>query len=148
MATTTALRNLGAEDPAVEGHRQQQVIPADLKHGAPRVAFRDLQEVEQSWTQDVDLIEGKRLHVALKAVKYQQALKRYYDKNVKPGYNVGDLVLKRKTSSAGQSKMSALWEGPYIVTEVLGKATFKLAEPEARELSNTWNSEHLRRFYP
>ena len=71
--------------------------------------------------QNVDLIEGERLHVALKTVKYQQALKRYYDKNAKPDqYNEGDLVLKRRTSVAGKTKMSAPWEGPYVVKEVLG----------------------------
>ena len=116
----------------------EAVLPADLIHGAPRIAFRNIPAAEQSRTKDVDLVEGERLHVALKAVKYQQALKRYYDKNAKPAYyHEGDLVLKRKTSSARQSKLSAPWEGPYVIKEVLGKATFKLCEPEGRELPNT-----------
>ena len=58
-------------------------------------------------------------------------------------FNIGDLVLKRKNTTVGQSKLSSPWEGPYIVSQVLGPATFKLEDSDGVELKNTWNLNSL-----
>jgi hypothetical protein len=45
-------------------------------------------------------------------------------------------------------KLSPPWEGPYIVVKVLKPGTYKLANEDGEELTNTWNIQQLRRFYP
>ena len=40
------------------------------------------------------------------------------------------------------------WERPYIVAQVLKPRTYKLANEKGKILTNAWNIEQLRRFYP
>jgi hypothetical protein len=39
-------------------------------------------------------------------------------------------------------------EGPYVVVKVLKPGTYKLASEDGEELTNAWNIQQLRRFYP
>ena len=41
-------------------------------------------------------------------------------------FNVGDLVLYLVQSNKNHHKLSPLWEGPYVVVEVLRPGTYKL----------------------
>ena len=41
-----------------------------------------------------------------------------------------------------------MWEGPFIVTGVLRQGTFRLAMQDEQPLPNTWNIQHMRKFYP
>jgi len=45
-------------------------------------------------------------------------------------------------------KLSAPWEGPFIVIEVIGPATYRLKWGDGSGVPNPWNIEHLWRFYP
>jgi hypothetical protein len=42
----------------------------------------------------------------------------------------------------------APWEGPYVVVKVLKPSTYKLANEDGEELTNAWNIQQLRHFYP
>jgi hypothetical protein len=44
-------------------------------------------------------------------------------------------------------KLSAPWEGPFIVTEVISPSTYRLQWGDGQGVPNPWNMEHLRRFY-
>jgi hypothetical protein len=44
--------------------------------------------------------------------------------------------------------LSPPWAGPYIVVKVLKPDTYKLANEDGEELTNAWNIQQLRRFYP
>jgi hypothetical protein len=53
-------------------------------------------------------------------------------------------VLRVHQDNRGRHKLSPPWEGPYVVVEVL-----KLSANEQGEvLTNAWNIQYLRRFYP
>ena len=54
----------------------------------------------------------------------------------------------RLRQDKGQHKLTPPWEGPYIVAKVLKLETYKLANDKGEVLTNTWNIEQLRRFYP
>jgi len=85
----------------------------------------------------------------LNSARYQQKLQRYHDKHVrKRDLNMGDLVLRRWQSNQGRHKLNPPWEGPYLVAEVLKPGTCNLTDEKGAFLTNTWNIEHLRRFYP
>jgi hypothetical protein len=81
--------------------------------------------------------------------RYEQQLRRYHDHNVRErSFNVGDLVLRRIQSTKGMHKLSAPWEGPFIVMEVVSPSTYCLQWTDSQGVPNVWNIEHLRRFYP
>ena len=58
---------------------------------------------------------------------------------------------------AGQHKLSAPWEGPFVINKVLGNESYYLIDaqkPRARkrddpgkETERPWNANLLRRFY-
>jgi hypothetical protein len=73
------------------------------------------------------------------SARYQQALRRYQARKIRRrDFNEGDLVLR----------LSPQWEGPYVVVKVLKPGTYKLANEDGEELTNAWNIQQLRRFYP
>jgi hypothetical protein len=59
-----------------------------------------------------------------------------------------DVVLRLRQDNRGCHKLSPPWEGPYIVVKVLKPGTYKLANEDGEELTNAWNIQQLRRFYP
>ena len=61
---------------------------------------------------------------------------------------MGDLVLRLRQNSKGYHKLTPPWEGTYIITQVLKPRTYKLANEKGKILTNAWNIEQLRRFYP
>ena len=51
---------------------------------------------------------------------YQQGLRHYHSKKIKPlALREGDLVLRLLQEQAGQHKLSPPWEGPFIVSRAL-----------------------------
>ena len=82
-------------------------------------------------------------------LRYQQSLRRYQAQRVRRrDLNEGDLVLRLRQDNRGRHKLSPPWEGPYIIAEVLKPGTNKLANENGEVLTNAWNIQQLRRFYP
>ena len=61
---------------------------------------------------------------------------------------VGDLVLRLVMSTKDKHKLSPSWEGPYSIAEVIRPGTYKLKDSDGNTLTNSWNIEQLRRFFP
>ena len=57
-------------------------------------------------------------------------------------------MLRLRQSNKGRQKLTPPWEGSYIVAQVLKPRTYKLANEKGEILTNAWNIEQLRRFYP
>jgi hypothetical protein len=57
-------------------------------------------------------------------------------------------VLRRSQNNKGQHKLTPLWEGPYIIVEVLKLGTYKLSNDKGEIFTNAWNIEQLHRFFP
>ena len=99
-----------------------------------------------------------RLLALSRSAIYQQGLRRYYNRKVKPrSFQEGDLVLRLIQRTAGQHKLSAPWEGPFVVSNALGNDSSYLIDaqkPRARkrddsgkESERQWNASLLRQFY-
>jgi hypothetical protein len=81
----------------------------------------------------------------MRQARHDQQLHRYYDRNVKEtSFNVGDLVLGRIQKTDDMHKLSAPWEGPFIVTEVINPSTYRLQWGDRQGVPNAWNVEHLQ----
>ena len=85
----------------------------------------------------------------LHSAHYQQSLRRYQAQRVqRRDLNKGDLVLRLRQDSRGRHKLTPPWECTYIVAKVLKPGTYKLANEKGEVITNAWNIQQLRRFYP
>ena len=89
---------------------------------------------------------------------YQQDLRRYHGRKVKPRvFREGDLVLRLVQRTAGMHKLSPPWEGPFIVSKALHNDAYYLidaqealknrADRSGEETKRPWNVALLRPFY-
>jgi hypothetical protein len=70
--------------------------------------------------------------------KYQESLKKYYNKNVvQRELNIGDLVLKKDIRTRDKHKFSSPWEDPFIIVDVAAPGAYVLAEVDGAMLPNT-----------
>ena len=123
-------------------HGSEAVLPTDIDYGSPRVqAFTE--EGNQVALEDtIDQLDEARDVALLHSAKYQQAMRRYHECNIRSQeFQVGDLVLRRIQSNQGRHKLSPPWEGPFIIDQVLRPGTFKLKHEDGRVISNAWNIE-------
>ena len=85
----------------------------------------------------------------VRAARYQQALRRYHSRKFHArSFEEGDLVLRRAQSAKNTNKLTPKWEGPYRVIRVTRPGAVRLETEDAIPVSNSWNIEHLRKFYP
>ena len=85
----------------------------------------------------------------MRAACYQQALRRYHSRKVHArGFEEGDLVLRRVQSAKNSNKLTLKWEGPYRVMRVTRPGADRLETEDVVLVSNSWNIEHLLKFYP
>jgi hypothetical protein len=130
-------------------HGSEAVLPTDIDYGNPRV-WDYTEEGNQVTLEDaIDQLDEARDVALLRCAKYQHALQHYHERSVRPHeFHVGDLVLRRVQGSKDMHKLSPPWEGPFIIHEVLQPGTYKIQYEDGRVVSNAWNMEHLRLFYP
>jgi hypothetical protein len=127
----------------------EAILPADSIFGAPRITFESIAEAEATRLKYVDILEEERLDVVIQSARYQQTLRCYHDKAVRHrSFAIGDLVLRRVLTGEGRHKLSPPWEGPFIIAEVTRPGSYRLTQMDGTEVGNSWNIEHLRKFYP
>jgi hypothetical protein len=122
----------------------EAVLPTNVAFEAPRIQFYEEGEVEQTRHIDLDSLEEQRLAAVMRQSRRDQQLHCYHDRNVKEtSINVGDLVLRCIQKTDGMHKLSAPWEGPFIVTEVISPSPYRLQWGDGQGVPNPWNVEHL-----
>jgi hypothetical protein len=127
----------------------EAILPTDLKYGSPRTKAYDDQNNQTSQEDSLDQLEEARDVALLHSARYQQSLRRYHARRIRPrGFQVGDLVLRLRQDARGRHKLTPPWEGPFIIAKILKPGTYKLANDQGEVYSNAWNIEQLRRFYP
>jgi hypothetical protein len=127
----------------------EAVLPTDVAFGAPRIQHYEEGTTKETCKVDLDNIEEHHVAALMRHTRYNQQLRRYHDHNVRErSFNVGDLVLRRIQSTKGMHKLSAPWEGPFIVMEVVSPSTYRLQWADGQGVPNVWNIEHLHRLYP
>jgi transposase InsO family protein len=130
-------------------HGAEAVLPTDLEYGSPRVRGYDEDANQRAREDSLDLLDEASLVALMHSARYQQSLRRYQARKVRRrDFNEGDLVLRLHQDNRGRHELSPPWEGPYVVVKVLKPGTYKLANEDGEELTNAWNIQQLRRFYP
>jgi hypothetical protein len=117
----------------------EATLPTDIAFGVPYIQFYEVGEAEQTRRIDLDILEEQRIVAVIRQARHDQQLRWYHDRNVKEtSFNVGDLVLRRIQKTDGMHKLSAPWEGPFIVTEVISPSTYRLQWGDGQGV--TWST--------
>ena len=131
-------------------------MPSDLEHDSPRVAAYVEQDNESARQDALDLLEEERDLACSRTAIYQQGLRRYHSRRVRSrSFQEGDLVLRLIQRSKGMHKLSAPWEGPFVVSKELVNDSYYLLDVRELDESRTseaestrpWNISLLRPFY-
>jgi hypothetical protein len=127
----------------------EAILPTDLEYGSPRVRGYDEGANQRARKDSLDQLDEACTMALMHSARYQLSLRRYQARKVRRrDFGKGDLVLRLRQDNRGRHKLSPPWERPYIVVKVLKLGTYKLANKDGEELTNTWNIQQLRRFYP
>ena len=66
-------------------------------------------------------------------------------------FQEGDLVLRKAVITNAlkeEGKLRPNWEGPYRVQRMLGPNTCVLQTLQGEMISKTWNTMHLKKYFP
>ena len=129
----------------------EAVAPIEVGLKSPRIELASVEHNDEALRLNLDLLDEKREQVLKRTEDYQRKTATYYNQKVKPiSYKPGDLVLKKllpARKNPAHGKLGPSWDGPYIMTRVIGPDNYELQTEKGKILPHTWNAEHLKRFY-
>ncbi|GJW63008.1 reverse transcriptase domain-containing protein [Tanacetum coccineum] len=131
-------------------YETEAVIPVEIDMPILRTAEVNLEENKEALEINLDLLEERREQAAIREAKSKAKIKRYYNSKVRSvSFKPGDLVYRNNEASRAEDtgKLGPKWEGPYEVTEALGKGTYKLRDQDGNQLPRTWNVSNLKKCY-
>ncbi|GJR31327.1 reverse transcriptase domain-containing protein [Tanacetum coccineum] len=109
----------------------EAVIPAEIGMPTIRTAEVDIATNDDERRIDLDILEERREQAAIREAKAKLQMKGYYDAKVRGvSFRPGDFVYRANDASHAEDtgKLGPKWEGPYEVTEALGKGAYKLRD--------------------
>ncbi|GKB75763.1 reverse transcriptase domain-containing protein [Tanacetum coccineum] len=116
------------------------VIPAEIGMPTLRTTEIDLVQNDEALEINLDLLKERREQAAIREAKRKAKMERYYNFKVcSTSFKQGDLVYRNNEASRVEDtgKLGPKWEGPYEVTEALGKGAYKLRDRDGKQLSRT-----------
>lgn len=126
----------------------EAVLPTEIMLPTSRTASVEQGLNDQLLSNDRALLDETRLQAIEHILKYQEAIKKRYDKKVKQrSFQQGDWVLRRAVRMSEQTKLDSNWKGPYIIDEVAPKGAYFLRTVDGERLALPWNAIHLKMFY-
>ncbi|GJR55331.1 reverse transcriptase domain-containing protein [Tanacetum coccineum] len=112
-----------------------------------RTAEVDMIKNDEALEINLDLLEEKR-EAAIKEGKSKAKMEKYNNARVRNiSFRRGDLVYQNNEAIHAEEggKIGPKWEGPYEVTEALGKGAYKLRDRKGNVLPRTWNVRNLKK---
>nr|GEV05477.1 hypothetical protein [Tanacetum cinerariifolium] len=126
------------------------VIPAEIGMPTLRTAKVDMVKNNEALGINLDLLEEKREQTAIQEARNKSKMERYYNARVRStSFHLGDFVYRSNEASHARDggKLRPKWEGPYEVTEALGKGPYMLRDRNGHTLPRTWNIYNLKKCY-
>ncbi|KAK0593633.1 hypothetical protein LWI29_020599 [Acer saccharum] len=147
---TTPRRSTG-ETPFSLVYGSEAVIPTETRLSTARSENPDDEQNNLELSFELDHLDEKRDRAALRIQSYQQQVARHYNKKVRTRvFKLHDWVLRRVFQNMKEEcaeKLGPTWEGPYQITDVVGRGAYKLRGLDGRELHNSWNALHLKQYH-
>ncbi|KAL5702453.1 hypothetical protein ACHQM5_027671 [Ranunculus cassubicifolius] len=138
------------ESPFSLYYGSEAIIPTEIAHPTLKSQLVNTPEHQQSLEAAADLEERRDIaHMAL--LRYQQNLRKKYNKGVASRrFLPGDLVLRQvfeNTRLAGEGKLGANWEGPYLIHYATSGGAYHLKTIDGEEIQRPWNGMYLKHYY-
>ncbi|GJZ44685.1 reverse transcriptase domain-containing protein [Tanacetum coccineum] len=149
-ANRTMIKSSNGDTPFSLTYGTEAVIPAEIGMPTLRKAKVDLVQNDEALEINLDLLEEKREQASIREAKSKAKMERYYNSKVRSiSFKPGDLVYCENDASRVEDtrKLGPKWEGPYEVTEALGKGAYKLRDRNRKQLPRTWNIINLKKCY-
>ncbi|GKE05958.1 hypothetical protein Tco_1397976, partial [Tanacetum coccineum] len=93
----------------------------------------------------------ERKKTMIQEAKIKANMERYYNAKVRSTtFKPGDFVyrISEANHAKDDGKLGPKWEGPYEVTEALGKGAYKIRNSSGDILPRTWNVKDLKKMLP
>jgi hypothetical protein len=127
----------------------EAILPADIMWKSPRVEMYKEGDADEARQLELDSVKEAHCSALVQSARYLQGIRRYHNRNIKEqSFSIGDLVLRRVQDESGLHKLNSRWEGPFIVKRVTRPGSYRRQHPDGQDVPNSWNIQHLRRFYP
>jgi hypothetical protein len=109
----------------------EAVLPTNIEFDKPRVVQYTQEQVKEAREDGVNLLEEAREQSLARTTLYQQQLRHYHSRKIYPlTFCEGDLILRLVQNTKGMSKLSSPWEGPFIVSRMLGNGAYYLIDAQ------------------
>ncbi|XP_042499339.1 uncharacterized protein LOC122077455 [Macadamia integrifolia] len=149
-AYRTSARTPTGETPFRLTYGTEVLTPVEVTQASFRSAVFEASQNEAGLQANADFIDEVREEALIRNETYKQKVRQYHNRRVKPrGFVVGDLVLRKAAAADPRSegKLSANWEGPYIVSKVVHPRTYHLQTQGGTAIPRAWNVQNLRKFF-
>ena len=114
---------------------------------ARRIAFDPVRN-EEGQLLTLDILEEHREDAQIRAALYRERIARHFNSKVKnKSFTVGELVLRLKQPGSRDGALGANWEGPFIISKVLGNGSYLLSTSEGQSVPRAWNASTLKKYY-
>ncbi|GJV09678.1 reverse transcriptase domain-containing protein [Tanacetum coccineum] len=149
-AHRTMIKSSNRETPFSLTYGTKVVIPVEIGMPTLRTAEVDIIKNNEALEINLDLLEDRREQEAIQEAKSKAKMEKDYNARVcNTSFKPGDLFYRNNEASHAEDggKLGPKWEGPYEVTEALGKGTYKLRDRSGNILPRTWNVCNLKKCY-
>ncbi|GJU13964.1 reverse transcriptase domain-containing protein [Tanacetum coccineum] len=149
-ARRTMIKSSNEETPFSLTYNTEAVIPAEIGMPTLRTMEIDLIKNDEALEINLDLIEEKREQAVFQKANSKAKMEMYYNSKVSgTSFKPRDMVYRNNDASHAKDggKLGPKWEGPYKVTESLGRVAYKLQDCQGNELPRTWNICNLKNCY-
>ncbi|GJX14001.1 reverse transcriptase domain-containing protein [Tanacetum coccineum] len=149
-AHRTMIKSSNGDTPFSLTYGTEAVIPAEIGIPTLRTAEVDLVQNNKALGINLNLLYERKEQAAIREAKSKARMEKYYNSKVKnTSFKPGDLVYHNNDASRTEDtgKLGPKWEGPYKVTEALGKGAYKLRDRDKKQLPRTWNISNLKKCY-
>ncbi|GJV94850.1 reverse transcriptase domain-containing protein [Tanacetum coccineum] len=149
-AHRTMIKSSNGETPFSLTYGAEAVIPVEIGMPTLRTTEVDMIKNNEDLGINLDLLEEKREQAAIQEARSKAKMEKYYNARVRStSFRPGDLVYWNNEASHAEDggKLGPKWEGPYEVTEALGRGAYKLRDRNGNTLPRTWNICNLKKCY-
>ncbi|GJS75585.1 reverse transcriptase domain-containing protein [Tanacetum coccineum] len=149
-AHRTMIKSSNGDTPFSLTYRTKAVIPAEIGMPTLWTAKTNVVENGEALKLNLDLLEENKEQTEICEARSKAKMEKYYNSKVRSTiFKPGDLVYRNNDASYAEDdgKLGPKWEGPYLVTEALGRGAYKLRDHNGKLLPRTWNVRNLKKCY-
>ncbi|GKC45221.1 reverse transcriptase domain-containing protein [Tanacetum coccineum] len=134
-AHRTMIKSSNGDTPFSLTYGTEVVIPTEIGMLTLRTTEVDMVQNNEALGINLDLLKEKREQAAIRKVKSKAKMEKYYNSKVRStSFKLGDLGYRSNDASRKEEvgKLCSRWEGPYKITEALGKGAYKLRDHDGK----------------